>query len=264
MLDLKRMLPAVFALGSGLVTCVLLYAFLGNQPKAKAARMDDQTMVVAAHPINASQALKTSDLRVVHVQKRLDGSFADASELDGRMLIADVPVGQPILDTLLVPSDGQQGLWYHIDKGKRAMTVAVNEVVGVGGFLAPGRHVDVISVVNHNDAWRSRTIVQDVDVLAIAQTDREDKPHAQIVTSATLMVTPEQAEQISLATGEGQIRLAMRAPNDNAMIPAPAPAIPAVRTVVVPHPVYYAAPAPKLPDPGIEVIRGTATEIVHP
>lgn len=261
MLDLKRMLPGVLALGSGLVTCALLYAFLGSHPRVAAARTDDQTMVVAAHALSASKPLDATDLRVVHVHKRADGSFADASELVGRMLIADAPAGQAIVDSLLLPMDAQQSLWYRIDKGERAVTVAVNEVVGVGGFLAPGRHVDVISVVNHNDNWQSRMIVQDVQVLAIAQTDREDKPHAQVVTSATLMVTPQQAEQISLATGEGQIRLALRAPNDDAL--APTPAAPVLHVAAI-RPVYHAEPAPILPDPGIQVIRGTATEIVHP
>ena len=269
MFDKKRAVPVALALSSGMVTCGLLYAFLANQPKATAAPLTSEPMVVAAHPLDDAQHIQPGDLRVVNVPKRPDGAFASVKELEGRMPIVEVPAGQPLLSSHLAEPGTETGLWFRIEPGKRAITVAVNEVVGVGGFITPGRHVDIIGVKEQNQTWQSNTLVQNVPVLAIAQEDREEKgkAEAKVVTSATLMVTPEEAEKISLAGEQGRIRLVLRAPNDDVVRKVAPPKV-AVKSA--PAPVRRAsraaapARAPEFADAGVQVIRGRSMEIVHP
>lgn len=268
MFDVKRTLPVALALSSGLVTCGLLYAFLGNQPKATAAPMASEPMVVAARALDEASHLEAGDLKVVTVPHRPAGAFGSAEELVGRLPVVGIPAGQPLLSSHLAEPGTETGLWFRIEPGKRAITVAVNEVVGVGGFITPGRTVDIISVKEENDRWASHTLVQNVQVLATAQEDKEEKgkAEAKVVTSATLMVTPAEAEKISLASEQGRIRLVLRAPNDHTVTKpaAPAPTRTAARPARAVARAAAPAPAPAYADAGVQVIRGRVMEIVHP
>jgi pilus assembly protein CpaB len=288
--DFKRSLPFTLAVASGLVTSGMLYNILGHQPKAEASMMEP--MVVLAGPVDDTRPLEAKDLNVVQVASRPAGAFANVDEAVGRLPLVPIPGGQPLLTSHLAQRGAAPGLWHQVPKGFRAVTVAVNEVVGVGGFVKPGLNVDIISVYQEQGGgWTSLTIVQDVPVLAIAQDDKKDKEDksAKIATSATLLVSPPQAEAISLASEKGRIRLVLRAPGDHvirmvvappahkAEAPKPAPVQKAPPPPPPPPPqvTYFAprqaAPAPQPPAPkshpapaGIEVIRGAKSEVVNP
>ncbi|MDB5098774.1 MAG: hypothetical protein JWM80_3195 [Cyanobacteria bacterium RYN_339] len=282
--DFKRSLPFTLAIASGLVTSGMLYNLLAHQPKAVASTLEP--MVVLAGPVDDTRPLEAKDLTVIEVTARPAGSFATPAEAVGRMPLVPIPGGQPLLTSHLAQRGAAPGLWHQVPKGQRAVTVAVNEVVGVGGFVKPGLNVDIISVYQDNSTWTSVTIVQDVAVLAIAQDDKKEKEDrsAKIATSATLLVTPTQAEAISLASEKGRIRLVLRAPGDHQLrtVLAPpkheAPKPEPIRQAAPPPPqiTYFAprqaaAPPPAAPKPrpvpapaGIEIIRGANSEVVHP
>lgn len=285
--DFKRSLPFTLAVASGLVTSGMLYNILTHQPKAEASMMEP--MVVLAGPVDDTRPIEAKDLAVVQVAARPAGSFATMDEAVGRLPLVPIPGGQPLLTSHLAQRGATPGLWHQVPKGFRAVTVAVNEVVGVGGFVKPGLNVDIISVYQETGGgWTSLTIVQDVPVLAIAQDDKKDKEDktAKIATSATLLVSPVQAEAISLASEKGRIRLILRAPGDHlvrAVAPppkheppkpapvakAPPPAAPPQPQVTYFAPRQAAPPPPAAPKPhpapaGIEVIRGAHSEVVHP
>jgi pilus assembly protein CpaB len=104
------------------------------------------------------------------------------------------------------------GLSYVLPKDKRAMTIAVNEVVGVAGFVFPGDHVDVVGTVRgEGDLNMTKIVLQNVEVVAIAQ-KVEQKPgeDPRVTTSATLAVTPDQAESLAQIDNNGRVRLALR------------------------------------------------------
>jgi pilus assembly protein CpaB len=285
-----RAVPLAIAVSCGLVTSGLLYSFLAGQPKASAASMEP--MVVAAVDVDDAHVLTQADLKVVNVPYRPKGAFVSAVQLEGRLPLVHVTAGEPVLSSHLAAAGAQPGLWHHVKSGMRAVTVGINEVVGVGGFLQPGLRVDVIGVSQDGNAWLSDTIAQDIEVLAIAQDDKSKKGEdkATVATSATVLVTPVQAETISLASERGRIRLVLRAPGDHRIKPMPTaraaapkvaakpapPAPPAPRpapeiryvdrqvAVRMPAaPIQRIAPPPPAPR-GIEVIRGNSVEVVHP
>lgn len=279
----SRALPLALALASGLMTSGLLYAFLRTVPQTPAAAAPTEPMVVTATTVHESEPLAPDAIAVVQVPHRPDGAFASASDLQGRLPLVDIPKGQPILSSHLAPEGTKPALWHRIPAGMRAVTVAIDEVVGVGGFLKPGLHVDIVGVAQGDGSWSTRMIAQDVPILATAQDDKpktEDNG-AHVAPSATLLVSPQQAEAVSLATEQGKIRLVLRAPDDHAIVKLPAvkaahpakPAAPATAQAAAPAPVVVAPqpPAPVLPPPheaapapGIEVIRGSQSEVVKP
>jgi pilus assembly protein CpaB len=149
----------------------------------------------------------------------------DKNTLVGRGVISDLVQGEPILDSRLAPAGSGGGMAATIPQGMRAMAVKVDDVVGVAGFATPGMHVDVLSsvperVVNsaptQQDNTIVKTILQNIEVLSAGvniQKDAEGKP--QQVQVVNLLVTPEDAEKLSLAAnGNTRIQLVLRNPLD--------------------------------------------------
>lgn len=282
----SRSLPLALALASGLATTGLMYAYLKAQPQPAPVAVTEP-MVVAAINLAESQPLTPDTVVVVQVPHRPDGAFASADDLAGRHPLVPIPKGQPVLSSHLASAGASPALWHRIPPGKRAVTVAIDEVVGVGGFLKPGLRVDIVSVVRGEHDWVTRTIAQNVPILALAQEDKskQEDTSARVVPSATLLVTPQQAESVSLATEQGKIRLMLRAPEDNAIlklpavkaaerkpaapsaVAAPAAAAPVAAPLAAPVQPAVVAPPPRPQAPaaaGIEVIRGSQSEVVTP
>jgi pilus assembly protein CpaB len=136
----------------------------------------------------------------------------------------------------------------------RAVSVAVNEIIGVAGFLLPGNRVDVLATKKAgNRNVKAHTLLQDIKVLAVDQTSSTDKNDPVIVRAVTLEVNPQQAEVLIRATQEGKVQLTLRNPLDEVLVVAdqgPAPQVnkPAAKTPVRKR-VFY--------KPKVTVIRGT-------
>jgi pilus assembly protein CpaB len=146
----------------------------------------------------------------------LPGGYADNEEsIVGRGLIRSVSANEPILEAKLARVGAGAGLQVTIPEGMRAMSVKVDEVIGVAGFVLPGTRVDVISVIapsgNTTRDPMSRVILQNVPALAAGQTTTTDEAGKPLtVTVITLMVVPGDAEKLALAASQGRIQLALR------------------------------------------------------
>jgi pilus assembly protein CpaB len=139
------------------------------------------------------------------------GAFTDPSQLNGWVTRANLVQNEPLLPDKLADSNARGVLPLVIPTGMRAASLRVNEVTGIAGFVSPGSKVDVIVVMESKEQGKGAfTLLEDVEVLAIAQTmdQRETKPT--VVNTVTVLVTPAQAERLMLAGNEGTLQLAMR------------------------------------------------------
>ncbi|MBN3854988.1 MULTISPECIES: Flp pilus assembly protein CpaB [unclassified Paraburkholderia] len=142
------------------------------------------------------------------------GVFKDAKSLEGRVVRSSVTKGEPVIEAKLAPVGTKGGLSAVIASGKRAITVRVNDVVGVAGFALPGNYVDVIvntQEPGHTDQLSiSKTVLEKILVLAVAQQVSREDTAPKVVDAVTLEVTPEQAEKLDLARSVGTLSLVLR------------------------------------------------------
>jgi len=146
-----------------------------------------------------------------------DGAFDTVEKLAGRVAVMNIAPREPITEARLAPEGTAGGLSAVIPEGYRAMTVKVDDVVGISGFVMPGTLVDVVVVIDPAEKAGmqdpiSKIVLQNIKVLANGQ--NIDKPadqrEANSVKAVTLLVTPEQAEKLALASSEGKLQLVMR------------------------------------------------------
>jgi pilus assembly protein CpaB len=185
-----------------------------------AAEHTDQIgqVVAAAADIPVGSKLEAAHLKVIPLPREAISSD-NLIELDaviGRVAIQPLYNGEILSERRLTVHEGGSPLAAVIESGKRALTVRVNDVIGVAGFLLPGNRVDVVSSKRGtgNRKTVSKTIVENLKVLAVDQTVSSDKNDPVIVRAVTLEVTPKQAEQIVKATEEGKVQLTLRNPLD--------------------------------------------------
>jgi len=211
------------------------------------------------------------------------GAFDDMKKLEGRVILAPVFKGEPVLEPKLASVGTRGGLPSLIQSGKRAISVKVNEVVGVAGFALPGSFVDVMVHISDNkNKPVSKIVLNRILVLAVAQEANRDETKPKVVNAVTLEVTPEQAEKIDLARSIGSLSLVLRNPIDSKEMEtagvqredllgketvapvvqpaasAAAPSAAAQRRVVKARPTPAAASHPMAPasSVNVEVIRG--------
>lgn len=183
-----------------------------------AVAMQDRGQVrlaVAARDLPVGHPLAAEDIRLVDWPGEVLplGYSGSPEDLVGRGLLAQVRANEPLLGEKLADRDGGGGMPILIPPGMRAVSVRVDEVVQVAGFVTAGTRVDVLVTLDGSDigATATRLILQNVQVLAAGQTvqrDREGTP--QTVSVITLLVTPEDAERLTLAATQGRIQLALR------------------------------------------------------
>jgi len=191
------------------------------------------------------------------------GVFPNSAAVEGKIARAPIMKGEILLAGRFADAGEGSTLATVISEDMRAVSVRVNDVVGVAGFLLPGNRVDVVSAYRDGQETRSETIVQNVKVLAVDQTAATEKNEPVVVRAVTLEVTPADAERLALAAERGAIQLALRNPLDdrlvamrsNVAVAAPAPASPAA-PAAKPRARIRTGPPPV--DTSITVIRGTA------
>jgi pilus assembly protein CpaB len=231
-------------------------------------------IVVADRPIPLGTRLDATNLRVISwpADEAIAGSFMRVEDCDGRALLTNLAGNEPVLESKLAPKEAGAGLPATIPEGMRAVSVAINEVNGVAGFVIPGTMVDVLvtgrlsGITADPNNNITRVILENVRVLAAGQQveqDREGKP--QKVPVVTLLVTPEDATKLTMASTEGKIQLALRNTIDSKLTNPP----PVLQAVLFTGPVV-AAPVraivrkatPVSPVPyAVEVITGSKKEI---
>jgi pilus assembly protein CpaB len=201
----------------GLAAVMLASRWLMNQSAVKSNQI-----VVAATDISLGQRL-TPDMVKLNdwpSDSLPEGAITDPLALNGRVLNTSAVRGDPLTVTKLAPAGTLGGLSALITDGKRAITVRVNDVIGVAGFALPGNFVDIIvhtekeetaqDATNRADRHISKIVLERILVLAVAQEVSRDDTKPRVVNAVTLEVTPEQAEQLDLARGVGSLSLALR------------------------------------------------------
>jgi pilus assembly protein CpaB len=178
-------------------------------------------VVAAAADISVGTKLEAIHLKVIPLPLEAisEGNLTSLDEAIGRVVTQPLYNGEILLEKRLTLHEGGSPLAVVIENGKRALTVRVNDVIGVAGFLLPSNRIDVVSTRrgSGNRTTVSRTIVENLKVLAVDQSVSSDKNDPVIVRAVTLEVTPKEAERIVRATEEGKLQLTLRNPLDTAM-----------------------------------------------
>jgi pilus assembly protein CpaB len=230
-----------------------------------------QNIVVAAVPLQIGARVDESNLKLISWPggEPVSGMFTRIQDCANRALITPVAENEPILEPKLAPLAAGSGLPAVIPEGMRALSVAVNQVIGVAGFVIPNTMVDVLVTgqlkgngQNGGSDNVTRTILENVRVLAAGQRveqDREGKPET--VSVITLLVSPEDADKLTMASTEGKIQLALRNTVDAKTVSPPAVVEAALFSGGTPaaepthREVVKAAPPPPAPY-AVEVITG--------
>jgi pilus assembly protein CpaB len=287
----KRLIIALTgAVVCGLIGVMLITRYLSS---VQAYTKDLGNVVVAKTEIQLGEKIAAEHLALAPIPNGSapEGAFRNMEKLIGRVAIMPVGVREVITNTKLAPEGMGAGLSAVIPEGYRAMTVKVDDVVGVSGFVMPGSFVDVIAVIlpppqqgAANQGPISKIVLQNIKVLAsgtkIDSPENQREPSA--VKAVTLQVTPEQAEKLVLATNEGKLQLVMRNYTDqegtqtkgankasllsgDGYVPQPAPPSEQVVTAkpVQPRPVKRAPVAPREEKPVAPPVSRNSVELIE-
>lgn len=247
----KRLLGVlVFALLVAGAATAIVYRLIAAKMPASGADTSGRVLV-AARDLEVGVLVKASDVKEAEWAGKIpEHAVAKVEDIVDRGVTATTYQGEPILDTRLAAKGAGAGLASTIPMGMRAAAVRVNDVVGVAGFVTPGQRVDVL-ILGSPDSSRvhgamSRTVLQNIQVLSAGQQtqkDTEGKPVT--VPVVNLLVAPEQAEILSLASNEARIQLVLRNPMDTKEAKTPGVEMDKLFGQAVPAPAA-AAPKPML------------------
>ena len=209
----------LLALTSGIVAALLALRYLRERTTPlMAAEPRKATVILSARSLPIGAVITERDLKAVSwpADAVPAGYVRSIKDAVGRGIITPVAENEPLLTTKMSTMDAGGGLPIIIRDGMRAMSVRVDEVIGVAGFVLPGTRVDVLLTLDKNLAVNrpqaiTKTLLQNVTTLAAGQSvqrDKEGKP--QTVTVITLLVSPDNAELLALASKEGRLQLALR------------------------------------------------------
>lgn len=243
----KRLILAL----AGAIVCGLLAVMLVTRYLAgintSAKQLNDVVVAKSEIPLGAKIVAEQLALAPIPNGSAPEGVFRKLDEVVGRVAVTPIGVREPLTTLKLAPEGAAAGLPAVIPEGYRAMTVKVDDVVGVSGFVMPGSYVDIVAVItpvaaNAAQGPISKIVLQNIKVLASgAKIDSpSDQRSPSDVKAVTLQVTPEQAEKLVLAANEGKLQLVMRNYGDqedtqtpganksslltgHAVLPAPAP-----------------------------------------
>jgi pilus assembly protein CpaB len=306
---LTRKTAVTIAIVCGLCAAILAYVSYRTVQSKPATKPKVTVPVVVSTTDIPRRKLITSDMvKLVRVdqEQRPPGSLSSLDEVVNHVSAAPIAAQQPIAASQVERQRGA-GLAYAVPTGMRAVAVAIDAVAGVAGFLKPGDHVDVLATFDWQQGAITRTVLQDVQLLAIddrtvyaesaeggaanAEAKKGEEAKAKVSATVTLAVAPAQAQSLTLAASKATIRLALRPPEDHALLPLPAsdslvlmgvPSGPAASASPEGPKAAPAAAAPASPpaaasqpagapgagkpsrDQSVEVIRGSETQLVVP
>lgn len=228
------------------------------EQRTRASQVVDagSTVVVAAMEIPYGTAIEGRHIKVITVPTgtSLGNSFATIKEVEGLVATQKVLNGEVLLKERFTSSGGGSTLAALIKPDMRAVTVRVDDVVGVAGFLLPGNRVDIVAARKVQERATTETILMNINVLAVDQTSTPDSSEPVVVRAVTLEMTPQEAEILVRAREEGRIQLTLRNPKDEfrpQLVATPEPPAPV-------KPVRRAPPRPAAPS--VTIIRGTLVD----
>lgn len=211
---------AIVMIGISIIAA-LAAVILASRWIAQQGNMSTNKVAVAAIDINLGTRLTPDMIRLTDwpAGSVLKDSFTDLKALDTRVTKVSLQRGEPMSESKLAPVGATGGLSAVVAEGKRAMTVRVNDVIGVAGFALPGNFVDILvstqeesnnKAGSNKDLNISKLVLERILVLAVAQEASQNETKPKVVSAVTLEVTPEQAEKLDLARSVGQLSLALR------------------------------------------------------
>jgi len=233
-------------------------------------------VVVAAADIGQGARILPASLQLVDwpTGSVPPGAITDLKLLEGRIARGEIARGEPVLESKLAPAGTLGGLSSVVASGKRAMTVRVNDVVGVAGFALPGNYVDILvnlapsnSDLAQNAGSISKIVLERILVLAVAQESAVDDTKPRVVNAVTLELTPDQVEKLDLARSIGSLSLVLRNQVESqpantsgatreSVLGLPAAAAPVAVREPAPRTAPSAPRQPSAPRDGVLVIRG--------
>jgi len=220
-LRLKFIIPIAVA-ASVFATFGLYRVLIQQNRRESAPQVLYQKVVVANRDLPIGKKLEAVDLRISDWPEGIVpvGSFPVDSVLLGRVLKTETKTSEAIIESKLAPAGSEGGFSSIIPDGMRALTVSVNNSSGVGGFILPNTRVDVLVTVSspvQKGESTTKIILEDIKVLAVDQTFERKEDDPVIVQTVTLLVTPEDAEKLVLASTEGKLQLSLRNNSDRSM-----------------------------------------------
>jgi pilus assembly protein CpaB len=255
----------VFAFVVAGCASLLLYRLTVGHGSAQAAPATTRALI-ATRNLDLGGIIKDSDVKDTPWPGALPANAVlKREDVIGRGVTTTIYQGEPILENRLAPKGAGGGLAAMIPSGMRAVAVRVNDVVGVAGFVVPGMRVDILISGNPPGPGQAatgsltRTLLQNIEVLSAGQDfkkDNEGKPLG--VGVVNLLVTPEQAEMLSLASNQTTIQLVLRNPLDTQVAKTPGTAVVELFAANGPHkrpdaPKVYVKAAPKPAPPPVVV-----------
>ena len=270
-----------------LVISSVFYQMTARGGSKKAETTDVKDIVVAAHPLSVGTTVKPADIKLSKVPTAAfpKGAFSKPEEVIDRPVISNILMDEPVLEGRLAARGSGLGLAPVIPVGMRAVTVRVNDVTGIAGFVLPGMRVDVLVTGRppNLDGTVTATALQNMLVLSAGTVMQPDaRGQAMPAATVTLLATPEQAETLTLANSDTRIQLVLRNGSDQTIEKTPGRDIaelygeramrkkpatdanaaqPRPRARPVPAVVAAAPPPPPPPPDQIVVIRGTQKSV---
>jgi pilus assembly protein CpaB len=205
----------ILAVAIAAVAAYSLYTYLKVQEKKVSEAVASEKIVVTSVGIPIGNTIDRNQLKTVDWPKANvpQGAFLSIDQVAGRIALQTLQAGDPVTESKLVPKEGPSNvLTYKIPEGHRAMTVAVDQVAGVAGFITPGNLVDVVLTTTLPGANQmvSKIVLQNVPILAIGQIIEQKEGTPTVVPTVTMDVTPERAEKLAIASSQGRLQLVLR------------------------------------------------------
>jgi len=220
--------PLIFAILAGfaavLAAVIVFSALKRRETEVQKALASTVEIVVAAHDLALGTRIDPSAVKLTRWSRDSvpAGAFTDPQALVNSFARSEIVANEPIVATKLFMGEKTSGVMpLLIPDGMRAMAVPVDEVSDIAGFVQPRTHVDVLVSVSgsgRDEGSFSKLVLQDIEVIAVAQEIEKKNDQPEEVKVVTVLVTPEQAEKLALASHEGQLRLAMRNYSDSKIV----------------------------------------------
>ena len=254
----KRLLSVlIFAFLVSAGASVALYQLIASRVTVNAKAPSVQVLV-AARNLEIGTLIKDTDFKMAEWPGALPaGAILKKEDATGRGVIISIYEGEPMIESRLAPRGAGAGMAANIKPGMRAVALRVNDVNGLAGFVTPGMHVDVLisgtppSNPNPTAGAVAKTLLQDIEILSAGQNiqkDAEGKPV--VVNLVNVLVTPDQAEILNLATNDTRVQLVLRNPIDHATSVTKGAWLQELYSGSAPKPVAARrAPAPRPKDP---------------
>ena len=206
------------------IAAYLLYTYLRSEQKRVSEAVATVPVVAASAEIPVGSSINITQIKMVDWPKASlpQGALSSTDQATGRVAVQSFAPGDPIVETKLVPKEGAPFsiLTYKIPEGHRAMTVAVDQVAGVAGFINPGNIVDVVLTASTPGSNQSisKIVLQNVPVLAVGQIveQKEGKPNT--VPTVTVDVSPEDSERLAVASTQGRLQLVLKRVGDKEVV----------------------------------------------